>query len=267
MEPCFAFVGGDRRMEYAQELLGARGYSITELADPKATHLVLPWPALESPGRILHGPTVNEVLLYAGGKTILAGSPGIPGEYLFHKAAKILDYASDEALLAGNAEITAEGALALAMERLPVALARCPVLVVGWGRIGQLLARKLAALGAHVTVSARKARDLGLIEALGFQSEETMRYCHGLSGYRVIFNTVPAQTFSSEQSAQIPARCLYVELASTPGLDPQALPPEQFLSGQALPGKYAPETAGILLGKAILRLVRQEEARKEAFRT
>ena len=42
---------------------------------------------------------------------------------------------------------------------------------------------------------------------------------------------------------------------------------DRFLSGQALPGKYAPETAGILLGKAILRLVRQEEARKEAFRT
>ena len=116
-------------MEYAQELLGARGYSITELADPKATHLVLPWPALESPGRILHGPTVNEVLLYAGGKTILAGSLGIPGEYLFHKAAKILDYASDEALLAGNAEITAEGedftAFMQALNTVTVYLCRC----------------------------------------------------------------------------------------------------------------------------------------------
>lgn len=263
MELCFAFVGGDRRMEYAQELLGARGYPIAELADPKVTHLVLPWPALESPGRVLRGPTVNEVLLYTGGKTVLAGGLGVSGEYLFHKAAKILDYAADEVLLAGNAEITAEGALALAMERLPISLARCPVLVVGWGRIGQLLARKLAALGARVTVSARKTRDLGLIEALGFRSEETPLYRHGLSGYRAIFNTVPAQVFSPEQAAKIPDRCLYIELASKPGLDPKALSPEQYILGRALPGKCAPETAGILLGKAILRLVRQGETGKE----
>ena len=250
-------------MEYAQELLGASGYLITELGDPRATHLVLPWPALESPGRVFRGPTVNEVLLYAEGKTVLAGGLGLPGEYLFSKASKILDYARDETLLAGNAEITAEGALALAMEQLPVTLAGCSVLVIGWGRIGQLLARKLAALGVQVTISARKARDRGLIEALGFRAEETGVYGRGLSGYRMIFNTVPAPILSREQAAQLPARCRYLELASQPGVDPKSLASEQFLSGRALPGKYAPETAGILLGKAILRLVRQDSAQKE----
>lgn len=251
-------------MEYARELLGAGGYRITEPADPRTTHLVLPWPALEAPGRVLHGPTVNEVLLYAGGKNILAGGLGPPGEYLFSKAAKILDYAQDEALLAGNAEITAEGALTLVSEQLPVTLAGCPVLVIGWGRIGQLLARKLVALGARVTVSARKPRDRGLIGAMGLRTEETGVYGRGLSSYRVIFNTVPAPILSPEQAAQLPARCRYVELASRPGIDPGVLAPEQFLSGRALPGKYAPETAGILLGKAILRLVRQDHTQKEA---
>ena len=264
MEPCFAFVGGDRRMEYARELLCARGCRIADWADPKTTHLVLPWPALEAPGRIRQGPTVNEILLYATGKTILAGGLGVQGEYLFGKAAKILDYAKDETLLAGNAEITAEGALALAMERLPAALSGTPVLVVGWGRIGQLLARKLACLGARVTVSARKDRDRGLIGALGFQPETTGVYARGLAGYRVIFNTVPDSVFSPAQASGIPARCLYVELASVPGLDPQELSPEQYILGRALPGKYAPETAGILLGKALLRLARQDALQKEA---
>lgn len=250
-------------MEYAQELLGASGYTITELADPRVSHLVLPWPPLEAPGRILQGPTVNEVLLYAGGKTILAGGLGVPEQYLFSRAEKILDYAQDEGLLAGNAEITAEGALALAMDSLPVALSGCPVLVIGWGRIGQLLARKLDALGARVTVSARKARDQGMIEAMGLRSEETGTYTQGLSGYRMIFNTVPAPVLSPEQAETLPARCRYVELASRPGVDPKALAPEQFLSGRALPGKYAPETAGILLGKAILRQIRRDTTQKE----
>ena len=251
-------------MEYARELVEARGFHIAELADPKTTHLVLPWPVLESPGRILMGPTVNEVLLYSGGKTVLAGGLGVTEEYLFTKAAAVLDYARDEDLLAGNAEITAEGALALAMGALPVSLSGCPVLVIGWGRIGQLLARKLAALGARVTVSARRARDRGLIEALGFRSEETGVYRRGLSGYRILFNTVPAPILCGDQVKQLPARCRYLELASKPGVDPGLLAPEQFLSGRALPGKYAPETAGILLGKAILRLIRQDSTQKEA---
>lgn len=264
MEPRFAFAGGDRRMEYAKELLEAQGYEITTESDPNMTHLVLPWPALGSPGRIHLGPTVNEVQVFAAGRTVLAGNPGVQGEYLFEKAANLLDYARDERLLSGNAEITAEGAVALAMERLPVTLAECPVLVIGWGRIGQLLARKLDALGARVTVSARRDRDRGLIDALGYRPEETGVFRLGLSDYRVIFNTVPAPVISPNQASQIPDRCLYLELASQPGLNPGGLGPDQYISGLGLPGKYAPETAGILLGRAILRLVRQECQKKEA---
>ena len=250
-------------MEYARELLAARGRPTTEWTDPRATHLVLPWPALEAPGRILGGPTVNEVLLYADGKTVLAGNLGIQGEYLFGKAAEILDYAKDETLLAENAEITAEGALSLAMEHLPAALSGCPVLVLGWGRIGQLLALKLHALGARVTAAARKERDQGLIGALGLRPDDPGTYSHGLSGYRVVFNTVPAPVLSPEQAARLSPGCLYLELASQPGMDPGVLKPEQYILGRGLPGKYAPETAGILLGKAILRLTQPHRSQKE----
>lgn len=49
-----------------------------------------------------------------------------------------------------NAVPTAEGAIQIAMEQTDVTLHGLPVLVIGHGRIGSLLARRLAALGAKV---------------------------------------------------------------------------------------------------------------------
>jgi len=74
----------------------------------------------------------------------------------------LLDYFSREELALLNAVPTAEGALEIAMRELPVTLWGAKCLVAGFGRIGKYLARSLAALGAHVTVSARKPSDFAL---------------------------------------------------------------------------------------------------------
>ena len=47
------------------------------------------------------------------------------------------------------------------------------VLVIGYGRVGRLLAHRLKGLGARVTVSARSFRDLAWIEAYGYCAEHT----------------------------------------------------------------------------------------------
>lgn len=241
-------------MEYARDVAAAAGFPIVNLQNPGLTHIVLPLPAFDGPGHILGGPAINELLPILPGKTVLGGKLGLQGEYLLSRAARIIDYFEDEELIAGNAEITAEGALSIALQKLPVTLSGANVLVIGWGRIGQLLARKLQALGANVTAAARRPRDLGLIGALGLRPEETGKYRHGLSGYRMIFNTVPALILSPEQATRISPRCFYVELASGQGIDPALLSKEQYISAGGLPGKTAPETAGILLGRTILRL-------------
>lgn len=241
-------------MAYAQDVAAAAGYPIVGLEDPSLTHIVLPLPAFDSPGHISNGPAINTLLPVLPGKTILGGKLGLQGEYLLSRAARIVDYFEDEDLIAGNAEITAEGAIFIALQKLSVTLSGANVLVIGWGRVGQLLSRKLQALGAKVTAAARRPRDLGLIGALGLRPEETGKYSHGLSGYRMIFNTVPAPILSPEQAVRISPRCFYVELASAQGIAPELLSQEQYIPAGGLPGKTAPETAGILLGRTILRL-------------
>ena len=50
---------------------------------------------------------------------------------------------------------TAEGAIQLAMEELPITLHGARVLVIGYGRLGRVLADRLAGLKARVSVAAR----------------------------------------------------------------------------------------------------------------
>jgi dipicolinate synthase subunit A len=72
-----------------------------------------------------------------------------------------------------NALITAEGALLLALSRREETLWGSRVLLTGMGRIAKVLLRQLVALGARVTVAARRPEDrqwarIGGAEAVDF---------------------------------------------------------------------------------------------------
>ena len=149
---------------------------------------------------------------------------------------------------------TAEGAIQIAMERLPITIQGCRALVVGWGRIGKILARKLALLGADVTVSARRGHDLAMIAALGMRADSTGRFCRGLSQYDLIVNTVPARVLGRELLASTRPDCLIVDLASKPGgvdFDAAAELGRETVQALSLPGRVAPVSAGRLLRDAI----------------
>ncbi len=172
----------------------------------------------------------------------------------------LVDYFADEALAVRNAVPTAEGAVAIAMERLRVTVCGTPCLVLGFGRVGKLLARNLAALGARVSVSARRAEDLAWIEALGCAPLHTERLAGKLGGFRAVFNTVPHPVLSAALLAELPRGCVLVELASSPGFDAEAarslgLEP---VAAPGLPGKVAPETAALALRDALYRIWREE---------
>ena len=117
-----------------------------------------------------------------------------PAEALLQaRGISFYDYAKDEALLLQNAELTAEAALALLLEQLPGSLAGSRILLCGFGRIGKLLARKLKALGADVTVSARKGAGSGkLARILGYRRVTAGSWADAPAQYDGIVNTVPA---------------------------------------------------------------------------
>ena len=259
----FAVIGGDARQQCLLRQLRGLGFPAsayrvpdTEDSAPElsgcvrgADILILPMPAL------------------AGAEAVRAAGGGVP-------LAEILDAAApdalvcggmlgpaDEALLLQNAELTAEAALSLLLERLPNPLVGSRILICGFGRIGKLLARKLRALGADVTVSARKPWDLELAHILGYRRVRTGSFADTLAQYDGIVNTVPAPVIGPAQLQFVRRDCALLELASLPGgfcAEAQALP--GYCAARGLPGKYAPETAAAIIRRAIFRNLDLEEA-------
>lgn len=156
---------------------------------------------------------------------------------------------------------TCEGAIQLAMEQTEYTLQGAACLVVGYGRIGTLLARKLQALGANVTVSARSARDFARIEANGLPTLDTCHLVGHLEKFQLIFNTVPAPIFGTAELSSLMPDCLIIDLASMPGgLDADAKLPTscRLLHALSLPGRVAPLSAARAIHDTVMTILQEE---------
>lgn len=166
-----------------------------------------------------------------------------------HPLLRLRDYYDREDVLLRNAAITAEGAIALAMERREQTLLGSRALILGFGRIARALAPRLRALGAEVTVYARSEAQRALAECLGCRALESLP--DKPEGYSILFNTVPAPLLPGAAEG-----ALNIELASAPGGFRDA---SGVVIARGLPGKAAPLSAAEALLGPILAIIREEE--------
>ena len=133
--------------------------------------------------------------------------------------------------------------------------------IIGFGRIGKLLAHRLRGLGAEVTVSARRLDDLAWIDAFGYRGLRTNRLAGRLGSFRVVFNTVPHIVLTEELLRELPRECVLLELASQSGFDREAAEARglKCIAAPGLPGRAAPETAARAI-KLTLEKIWEEEA-------
>lgn len=276
MERSIAVLGGDKRMALLARMLSADGYRV-QVWGPifgaetegfftqvlAADTLILPVPL--SRGGMLTGTelTLHELFsrlrpeqrLYAG------GVKSADREAAAAFGLTLTDYLTREELAVRNSVPTAEGAIEAAMAATDVTLCGTPCLILGFGRIGKLLAHRLRALGAEVTVSARRMDDLAWIDAFGYRSVHASRLSGKLGGMRVVFNTVPHQLLTQELLGELPHSCVLIELASQSGFDRRAAEALGLtcIALPGLPGKAAPETAARAI-KLTLEKLWEEEA-------
>lgn len=196
------------------------------------------------------------------GTILLAGKPGDVLKSMARDAnIKLIDYYDCEEVQIKNAIPTAEGAVALAMEGLPITLYGADAVILGYGRIGQRLASVLCALGARVTVAARSQRDLTWARIAGCTARPLYEFLADPGRQDVIFNTVPAPILSAEVLDKLTPSALLIELASAPGcMDPAAhrVCRLKIIRAASLPGRVAPSTAGRILYETILRILAEE---------
>lgn len=172
----------------------------------------------------------------------------------------LLDYYDREETQIANAIPTAEGALQLAMESTDRTLHASRCLVIGYGRIGRMLADRLLALGAEVTVSARKYGDLAWIQAWGFQSLRTGGLTGRLERFDLIFNTAPALILDGARLGETREDCVIIDLASAPGgvdLEAAKQLDRRVIQAPGLPGKVAPRTAAAAIRESIYHILEE----------
>lgn len=245
-ERIFCVPGDLPALRWAAHELRRMGQTVSDTPCHNATHLLLGVPCKLSSAELT---VLMEDL--PSGITVLGGNISRPELNSY----RCVDLLKDEPYLWKNAAITAQIAATLAARQLSVTWTDTNVLILGWGRIGQCLAKDLAALGANVSVAARKEVHLAQIAALGYTPLNIHDLAYQLSRFRVIFNTVPAPVLSRRQMQLCRADCVKLELASTDGMDAV-----DVMSARGLPGKYAPETSGKLIAATVLRLCAGEAA-------
>lgn len=194
---------------------------------------------------------------------ICAGRVSQPlAEYAAQRGLVLRDYFAREELEIKNAVPTVEGAIQIAMEELPTTLFGTRVLVIGFGRLGKLLAHRLKGLGARVTVSARNYEDLAWIEAYGYWSEHTEQLDGWLGGYQLVINTVPARVLDGARLHDLDEGTLVIDLASKPGgvdFEAAAAQGVKVIWALSLPGKVAPVTSGKIIRDTIYHMLQELE--------
>ena len=229
--------------------------------------IILPLPVL-SKNRALNTPlsekvhTVKEVLLPVSGRPIVCAGrvDAETAETAGEMGIDLVDYFDREELTVANASITAEGAVQIIMEELPAAVNGLKVLVIGYGRIGKLLAHKLRGLGADVAVAARKCADIAWIQAYGYRPEVTSALEGRLGEYGAIINTVPRRILDDKLLEEVKPGCFCLDLASKPGGMDFAAAAQLGLKAMwalGLPGEVAPMTAGRSIRDTIFNILEE----------
>ena len=253
----FLFIGGDARMSYAAEYLNNKERECTFAPEGLSDAAVLPLPIRPDFDLSLLDNAVKQ-----GGRVFAGGSFPALEEYCLLHGLALHNYLAREELQVLNAVPTAEGALEILIRELDVTLWGASVLITGFGRIGEVMARMLIALGSHVTVCARRPEQLAKAEGMGCTAVAFMfsgELDKLLPCFDAAVNTVPAVVLDEKRLLLVKKGCLIVDLASKAGTAEGTQSGAKIIHALSLPGKTAPVTAGKIIGKTIENILREEE--------
>lgn len=267
-----AIIGGDRRQKYLSELFLKDGTVVyTALNDLcsgatleaalAANNIILPIPLSRDGIHLNAACTAQELELNCLYSMMPRGKRlfGLPAD----KAAALdcigYDYAARNDFALANALPTAEGAISMAVNASDGVICRSRCLIVGYGRIGKLLAVRLDGLGAFVTIACRSATDRAVAGSFGFDVIDSSAMDGYTFEYDYIFNTVPVRLL--EPIADRLSGSVLIELASAPyGMSSQTADKAgvRLCLGTGLPGKTAPKYAAEVIYSTIHSIIAEE---------
>ena len=284
----FAIIGGDLRIIKLARMLAEEGNTIYTYGLEKAeelksitniifceklkhaiqnTEIVIGPIPFSSNGKDINTPfsehtiSIREFMHEMNAKILIAGSI-LPEIYDLanDEYVEIIDLMKREELAVLNTISTAEGAIEIAISNTNKIIHGSEILILGFGRIGKVLARKMAGLSARVTCAARKDEDFAWIKAYGHNATNINTLGENLSQFDIIVNTVPHLVLTPERLQYVKQDGLLIDLASNPGGIDKKTAKDRNLKlvwALALPGKVAPITTAEFIKDTIYNILKE----------
>ena len=184
-------------------------------------------------------------------------------EDLNKKNISYYDYGKSEEIQIPGARATAEAAVAISILNSGKTLRDSSVAILGYGRIGKMLASFLTGFGSVPTVFARSRESLVLIRENGFLPRCFGSISDGCTEekikYDIVFNTVPAWYYE-EIKGLVNDNGLFVDLASVYGK--AVFDGFTAINASGLPGKYSPVSSGVAVFNCLYSLLKPEDVKK-----
>lgn len=289
MEKQVSVIGGDLRIVYLVQMLVEDGFNVYTYGLEKAENLqelknvfickneeecikksklvISSIPFCKDEGFIKAPFSDKDILIdnvtkWLNNKVFVAGS--IPKEfYKLQKEInlKVIDLIECEELAILNSISTAEGAIQIAMEETNFTLHGSDILILGFGRIGKVLAKMLQGIGANVYCEARKNEDLAWIKTYGYKEVPLSKLDENLSNKDIIINTIPSIVLDENRLKLLDKNSLIMDLASKPGGVDQLAAAKQGIKviwALALPGKVAPYSAAKCIKQTIYNEIKDK---------
>ena len=202
---------------------------------------------------------VSEFAKQIKSKTLIAG--GIKSnehKELLDNKITIIDLMKKEELAVLNTIATAEGTIEVIISNTQTVIHGSNILILGFGRVAKVLAKKLKGLDANITCAVRKREDMAWIKTFGYSYLNINNVNNYLNNYDIIINTVPSLIIDKEKLSYIRKECLIVDLASAPGgIDRDAAKDNDIHVewALALPGKVAPLTSAMFIKQIIYNCI------------
>ena len=209
-----AVVGSDARQAAAGRALARAGYAVAGAEQvARADVILLPLPLDES-----RTPLAQLLRAAKPGAFALGGRLSAQAVEIARQAGvELADYFARPELAVYNAIPTAEGCIGILLQQRTRTLWGAEVLVLGFGPVGQALAVRLSALGAGVTVCARRPEQRALAESLGLRAAPLTALAGLAPAFDTVVNTIPAPVLGDGVLARLRSGSLIVDLASKPG--------------------------------------------------
>ena len=256
----YFFIGEDKRNKYLKEMFESENKVASDIKEAECIVTTIPF---TRDNEKITGTDflIKDLIkiLQEENKVLISGSISLSlRDELYARNITYYDLLQLEEVAIKNAIPTAEGAIFSAIQNSNITLNSSNVLILGFGRIGKVLANMLKGFGANIYVEARKEIDLSYIEAYGYNKIHLNDLNDYLDRFDFIFNTIPNVILDETRLKLLKQNALIVDLASVPGGMDYKVAKNLGINvdwALALPSKVAPKTAAIYLKEAIDKIM------------